>query len=868
MKRLTTKFMLLITLCLSPFIFLSFVHLTQSFADKQFIIEDNMRQMALSYRAEISSALRAGRYVLQTMAETEAVKTGDEQLCSRKTEQVLKHFDGYSAIARVSKEGLTDCGSRASLIGIDMKSYPSVQAALTRQRFIVSPFALGNLTKSPVIVLIHPTYRDDESFNGLVGLGIRLDWVQSILLGHLNSPGYKLTVFDQNKIVMNDMGDNKLFGPPQDIGKPLTDESLFNLAKEHGPGKIITQIGEKGLDLLYISELRDIPGNPIITIRANLASVSQINIYDIFVYAILAVSFIFISLLVAYGGTRTFLSNWLKPFSHATQALAAGNLSVRLPEESLQGSEHRHLAGLYNVMADNIVILEKSILDAHTAPAALITPDGVLLLTNKHWDQDDKTAVTTIKSGDNILRRFTQDAQEHPIFGALSIAIQSVLTGVENKSFVELPAEKDGKWYETIIAPALFQDKRGLILLLIDMSERKHLDRKLAEKSALLDRAEAMAELGHWRINLKDKNVFWSQAIYDIHGLSKQRQSIHYDEIFTFFHEDDAKSVKWIIENAIQEKKSFALEKRLVRHDGEVRIVECQGNCEFDRKKRVCALFGIMRDVTEERVKQQALEQAKLEAETLNRAKTQFLANMSHELRTPLNAIIGFSEILTMKELRNRTSDQVQTLGEDILKSGHDLLNLINDLLDMAQIEHGTVQLHETKIDIADLLEDVMTMIRDQADRTGLLVETRFGDLPQLRGDLRMLRQVLLNILGNALRFTPTGGRLVVESDYDSFGNFQIAISDTGPGIASETLRLLDHPFSLNHDPYIRGKRGAGLGLPISKALMMHHGGTLEIDSVLGKGTLIKLTFPSQRLMDMPKKTAQRVRSLIADAEP
>jgi len=241
---------------------------------------------------------------------------------------------------------------------------------------------------------------------------------------------------------------------------------------------------------------------------------------------------------------------------------------------------------------------------------------------------------------------------------------------------------------------------------------------------------------------------------------------------------------------------------------------------------------------------------------------------MSHELRTPLNAIIGFSEILTMKELRNRTSDQVQTLGEDILKSGHDLLNLINDLLDMAQIEHGTVQLHETKIDIADLLEDVMTMIRDQADRTGLLVETRFGDLPQLRGDLRMLRQVLLNILGNALRFTPTGGRLVVESDYDSFGNFQIAISDTGPGIASETLRLLDHPFSLNHDPYIRGKRGAGLGLPISKALMMHHGGTLEIDSVLGKGTLIKLTFPSQRLMDMPKKTAQRVRSLIADAEP
>jgi len=236
---------------------------------------------------------------------------------------------------------------------------------------------------------------------------------------------------------------------------------------------------------------------------------------------------------------------------------------------------------------------------------------------------------------------------------------------------------------------------------------------------------------------------------------------------------------------------------------------------------------------------------ARKEAEVSNIAKSEFLTNMSHELRTPLNAIIGFSEFMTCDFLAKNLDAKYREYAHDIRNSGIHLLNIINDILDLSKIEAGNMILSPNKVAVLDLVEQSIKLIEIAANEKSISVDNVISEeLPDLYVDERMVRQILINILSNAVKFTPQGGNIVINASTEQDGNFCIAISDNGIGIEEDQIEKVISPFSQVDDSFTREQEGTGLGLALVKSFMAMQGGTLSLQSVWGIGTTVYLQFP------------------------
>jgi len=235
-------------------------------------------------------------------------------------------------------------------------------------------------------------------------------------------------------------------------------------------------------------------------------------------------------------------------------------------------------------------------------------------------------------------------------------------------------------------------------------------------------------------------------------------------------------------------------------------------------------------------------------AEGANRAKSAFLAHVSHELRTPLNAIIGFSEILRAEPQGPLGSDRYRDYVGDIHNSGSHLLKLVNDLLDMAKAEAGRLEIREDVIDMQEVMQACAALLDPlcKASKVELHLAIAGSDRC-LRGDEVRLRQILLNLLNNAVKFTPQGGRVSLEIAWDAQNAMIAEIKDTGIGIAPDDLNKVLQPFGQAGDIMTRKHQGTGLGLPLTKALVELHGGRLQIESALGQGTSVRIVFPPER---------------------
>jgi two-component system cell cycle sensor histidine kinase PleC len=264
-------------------------------------------------------------------------------------------------------------------------------------------------------------------------------------------------------------------------------------------------------------------------------------------------------------------------------------------------------------------------------------------------------------------------------------------------------------------------------------------------------------------------------------------------------------------------------------------------------------------DITERVQVREAMRVAKEEAELSDRSKSEFLANMSHELRTPLNAIIGFSQVL-QDELKGPLGDpSYQQYVRDIHESGTLLLSLINDILDLSKIEAGKLELQDAKQNVPEIVGACRRIIEGRAKDAGLLLDTRLSDgLPHLQVDERALKQILLNLLSNAVKFTPEGGSIAVDARIDDDGCFAILVSDTGIGIAPAEIPNALSNFGQVENYLTREEQGTGLGLPLAKSLAEAHGGTLELESELGRGTTVTIRFPAERIIAGGTPTVRR----------
>ncbi len=254
-----------------------------------------------------------------------------------------------------------------------------------------------------------------------------------------------------------------------------------------------------------------------------------------------------------------------------------------------------------------------------------------------------------------------------------------------------------------------------------------------------------------------------------------------------------------------------------------------------DKRSLVDRLEGALVQATSERAR----------AERASRAKSEFLANMSHELRTPLNAILGFSEMLHSDVFATKRAEYAALIHD----SGEHLLALINDILDLSKIESGKHALQETTVDLQALAATCIELVRLKAGDAGIQVSTEIAEsLPPVRADTRALKQMLINLVSNAMKFTPAGGKVVVFARQTGTGEMALGVKDTGVGIAPQDQARVFESFGQGRHDAVSTDKGTGLGLAIVKGLAEAHGGRVTLESEVGRGTCVTIFFPEDRV--------------------
>ena len=241
------------------------------------------------------------------------------------------------------------------------------------------------------------------------------------------------------------------------------------------------------------------------------------------------------------------------------------------------------------------------------------------------------------------------------------------------------------------------------------------------------------------------------------------------------------------------------------------------------------------------------LRSAKQKAENANMAKTMFLANMSHELRTPLNAIMGFSELMCTEKMGPIGSITYRDYARDILDSATHLLQVINDILDLTKVESDDLELYKEVFELGETVTDVVRTVGGQAEKAEVSLHVRVGsDVPMLYSDERRLKQILLNLVSNSIKFTPQGGKVTTNAAISTTRELSISVSDTGIGIPESKFQIALSPFGQVDDGLARRYEGTGLGLTLAKSMTEQLGGKLSLKSKVGEGTVVTLTFPGE----------------------
>ena len=266
---------------------------------------------------------------------------------------------------------------------------------------------------------------------------------------------------------------------------------------------------------------------------------------------------------------------------------------------------------------------------------------------------------------------------------------------------------------------------------------------------------------------------------------------------------------------------------------------------------------GYMLDITEMTTARIALEDARHAAEQANKSKSEFLANMSHELRTPLNAVIGFAEVMK-DEVFGPMGDRYQEYAENVHTSGKHLLSLINDVLDLSKIEAGKIELVEEETDVSAMLSKCRQLLHERASQAGLHIRLDIpAPVPSVMVDSRRIKQVILNLMSNAVKFTAPGGRITLSAKMDAPRGLRIGVVDTGIGMTKEEIEVALEQFGQIDSELSRQHEGTGLGLPIARSLAELHGGGLEIESKPEVGTTVTLLIPTKRIVSTTEKLAK-----------
>ncbi|WP_347986178.1 ABC transporter substrate-binding protein [Methylomonas sp. AM2-LC] len=379
--------------------------------------------------------------------------------------------------------------------------------------------------------------------------------------------------------------------------------------------------------------------------------------------------------------------------------------------------------------------------------------------------------------------------------------------------------------------------------LVHEIKRRKKSEKQVRSLHQRFALATKVASLGVWELKLTEPpQILFDDKMFEIYGISSKTQPT-YEEWLSFVHWDDLPIVHQFIDKLKSTQGEEHIEYRIIRSDGKIRTIY-NGACSVERENRCLKITGVNQDITQRKKTETALKNAKLQAENANQAKSQFLANMSHEIRTPLNAIIGFTDLLNEQVKDGRLKSFVKT----IQNAGHTLLLLINDILDLSKIEAGKLRIDKKTCNPHHLFSELgqiyMMKIRERNLDFILEIDPKIPE--NLILDATRLRQILFNLIGNAVKFTEQGhiclkARTANEDPIGSKLDLYIDVEDTGIGIPLDQQTLIFNEFEQLEGQDVRKYGGTGLGLAISKRLTEMMGGEISLRSAPGIGSTFTL---------------------------
>jgi len=406
---------------------------------------------------------------------------------------------------------------------------------------------------------------------------------------------------------------------------------------------------------------------------------------------------------------------------------------------------------------------------------------------------------------------------------------------------------KDGRHYWVISTIIPFMDEKGkpyqYVSLRTDVTDLKvNVDR--------LQRSQEFAGIGNWDWNIETGELYWSERIGPLFGYAPGELETTYENFLAAVHPDDRQRVIDAVDACVQQGTDYNLEHRVVWPDGSIRWLLERGDVMRANDGRPLHMLGVVQDITARKQAQEKLVAAREEAEGANRAKSQFLSSMSHELRTPLNAILGFAQLLEIEAL---TTEQRESV-EEISSAGRHLLTLINEVLDLAKIEAGGIDLSIEAVELAGLFQECCALLNPLLDQYQVSLQYPQESCGQLtvRADFTRLKQVLLNLLTNACKYNRPGGTVIIACRTTKDGRVRVSVRDTGAGIPAELHSSLFQPFS-RLGAELSGVEGTGIGLVIARQLVELMGGRIGMESQVGAGSTFWIELPLDECSREPK---------------
>ena len=438
------------------------------------------------------------------------------------------------------------------------------------------------------------------------------------------------------------------------------------------------------------------------------------------------------------------------------------------------------------------------------------------------------------------------------------------VTGVELLNYT-----KDGRefWVSLNIQPVrdASGEIRHFVAIESDVTDRKRYEQALLEQRRLLQQALALARMGSWEMDHVSHAVVWSDEVYRLFGVTRGSFACRYEGFLDLVHPEDREAVRAAFQRSLDERGEYEVEHRVVHPDGEVRWLLERGVTQFDGSGRPLKTSGFTQDITESKRTEQ-LERDKQRLEQLSRAKTEFLSYMSHELRTPLNAIVGLSQLLQARAAQS-LPPEVARYPAMILQASDHLLQLINDLLDLSLIESGGLALLHEAVDMGQLVKEVTQLLQPIARHreVTMVVGPMTEGTPVAWGDPTRVRQCLINLVSNGIKYNRRGGRLTLALGRAGPDRVSVDVSDEGEGLSTEQIDRLFQPFSrlgVEH----AGVEGTGLGLALTRSLAERMGGSVSVSSTPGRGSTFRLALRAVQPSEAPHERRDS-RSLGLDGD-